>query len=139
MFYQGGPIDHCTHVPGPVSQYSAKSEYNIAYTSGVALAYFRMLNNEFMNKYPDLVPEHAPIIILDRKSTVYMDNNVKDTKHTRQISKIMHFVINVEECNLHNIVWCKGGLKLADIGIKNVGEDELSNILGYNMVRLENL
>ena len=23
IFYQGGPIDHGTHVPGPVSQYSA--------------------------------------------------------------------------------------------------------------------
>ena len=30
VFYQGGPIDHCTHIPGPVAQYSAKSEYNAA-------------------------------------------------------------------------------------------------------------
>ena len=26
MFYQGGPIDHITHVPVPVAQYSAESE-----------------------------------------------------------------------------------------------------------------
>ena len=26
IFYQGGPIDHGTHVPGPVSQSSAESE-----------------------------------------------------------------------------------------------------------------
>ena len=25
VFYQGGAIDHCTHVPGPVSQSSAES------------------------------------------------------------------------------------------------------------------
>ena len=25
-FYQGGPIDHGTHVPGPVDQYSEESE-----------------------------------------------------------------------------------------------------------------
>ena len=30
IFYQGGPIDHGTHVPGPVSQSSAESEYNTA-------------------------------------------------------------------------------------------------------------
>ena len=30
IFYQGGPIDHGTHVPGPVAQYSAESEYNAA-------------------------------------------------------------------------------------------------------------
>ena len=64
-------------------------------------------------------------------------NNVKDTKHTSHISKRMHFVINFEECNLQNIVWCEGGLKLAEIGTNNVGEDELNNILGYTMVRLD--
>ena len=30
IFYQGGPIDHGTHVPGPVAQYSSESEYNAA-------------------------------------------------------------------------------------------------------------
>ena len=43
FFYQGGPIDHGTHVPGPVDQSSAESEYNAAYTVGLALAHFRML------------------------------------------------------------------------------------------------
>ena len=28
IFDQGGPIDHGTHVPGPVAQSSAESEYN---------------------------------------------------------------------------------------------------------------
>ena len=28
IFYQGGPIDHGTHVPGPVARSSAESEYN---------------------------------------------------------------------------------------------------------------
>ena len=43
IFYQGGPIDHGTHVPVPVSQSSAESEYNAACTAGMALAHFRML------------------------------------------------------------------------------------------------
>ena len=47
IFYQGGPIDHGTHVPGTVAQSSAESEYNAAYTSGMALAHFRMLIHEF--------------------------------------------------------------------------------------------
>ena len=50
MFYQGGPIDHCTHVPGPFYQSSAESEYNTACTAGMNLAHFRMTNNEFLNK-----------------------------------------------------------------------------------------
>ena len=29
LFYQGGQIGHFTHVPGPVDQYSAESEYNV--------------------------------------------------------------------------------------------------------------
>ena len=35
IFYQGGPIDRGTHVPGPVAQSSAESEYNAACTSGM--------------------------------------------------------------------------------------------------------
>ena len=30
IFYQGGPIDHGTHVPGPVAQLSEENEYNAA-------------------------------------------------------------------------------------------------------------
>ena len=30
IFYQGGPIDHGTHVLGPVAQSSVESEYNAA-------------------------------------------------------------------------------------------------------------
>ena len=43
IFYQGGPIDHVTHVPGPVAQSSAESEYNAECNAGMALAHFRML------------------------------------------------------------------------------------------------
>ena len=56
IFYQGGKIDHGTHVPGPVAQSSAESEYNSAYTTGMALAHIRMLIHEFLNKDPDIVP-----------------------------------------------------------------------------------
>ena len=56
IFYQGGPIDHETHVPGKVAQSSAESEYNAACTEGMTLAHFRMLIIELLNKYPDIVP-----------------------------------------------------------------------------------
>ena len=65
MFYHGRPIDYCTHVTGPVAQYSAESECNAACTAGMALSYFRMLNNDFLNKDPDMVPEQVHLIILD--------------------------------------------------------------------------
>ena len=51
------------------------------------LAYFRILNNELMNKDPDVVPEHTNLIILYRKLAVCMANNVKDAKHTRHITR----------------------------------------------------
>ena len=49
----------------------------------------------------------------------------------------MRFIRNCEDCNMHNKVWCAGGLQLADIGTKSVREDELSTRLGYDMVRLD--
>ena len=94
IFYQRGPIDHCTHVPGPVSQSCAESQYNAACTAGIALAHFRMLIHELLNKDPDIVPEEALLIVLDSKSAMCMANNVKDTKHTRHISRRIHFVRN---------------------------------------------
>ena len=57
IFYQGEPIDHGIHVPGPVAQSSAESEYNASCTAGMALAHFRMLVHELLNKDPDMVPK----------------------------------------------------------------------------------
>ena len=50
----------------------------------------------------------------------------------------MHLVRNGEECNLHKILLCEGGLKLVDIATKNVREDEFSPKLGYSMVIIDN-
>ena len=57
IFYQGGPIEHGTHVTGPVAQSSAESEYNAACTAGMALEHFRMLKYELLNEDPDMVPK----------------------------------------------------------------------------------
>ena len=57
----------------------------------MALAHFRMLIHEFLNKDTDIVPEEAPLIVLDIKSAMCMAENGKDTKHTRHISRKMHF------------------------------------------------
>ena len=104
----------------------------------MALAQFRMLINELMKKYPDAVTEYAPIITLDIKSAMCMENNDTDTKPTIQIYRRMYFVRNGEECNMHKIVWCEGGLQLVEIGTKNVKEDELNTGLEYTISRLYN-
>ena len=70
IFYQVGTIDHGTHVPGPVAQSSAESEYNSACTAGMALAHFRILVHELFNEDPEMVPKEAPLIVLDRKSAM---------------------------------------------------------------------
>ena len=102
----------------------------------MALAHFRMLIHEFLNKYPDISPEESPLIVLDSKYDVCMAKNGKDTKHTIHIARRMHFVRNGEKCNIHKINWCKGGLQLADIGTKNVSETDLTPRIKYIMVIL---
>ena len=82
IFYQGGPVDHGTHVPVPVAQSSVESEYNAACTSGMALAHFRMLFHELLNEDTDMVPKEALLIVLDRKCVICMAKNSKDTKLT---------------------------------------------------------
>ena len=95
IFYQGVPIDHSTPVPVPVAQYSSESEYNAAFTAGMALAHFRMLVCELFNEDPDMVPKEAHLIVLDRKYAICLANYGRDTKHTRHISRRMNFVRNV--------------------------------------------
>ena len=84
------------------------------------IAHFKMLNNYLSNKDLDVIPEQATLIILDSKSSIYIAKNGKDNKHTRQISRIIYFLRNDEEWNLHKTLWCEGGLQLADIVTNNV-------------------
>ena len=104
----------------------------------MALAHFRMLVNELLNEDPDMVPKEDPLIVLDSKSAMCMAKNGRDTKHTRHIVRRMHFVRNGEKWKMHKIEWCEVGLKLEDIGTKNVSEPDLTPRMKYIMVRLEN-
>ena len=90
------------------------------------LTHIRMLINELLNKDQDIVPEEAPLIILDIKPVVCMVNNSKDTKHTSNIGRIVHVLRNGENYKLQKIDWCEGGLLLADIETKNVDENYLN-------------
>ena len=84
-----------------------------------------------------MVPKEDPLIVLDRKSDMCVDKNVKDNKHSRQIASRINFVRNGEKCKMHKIYWCEGSLQLADIGTKNVSEPDLTPRMKYIMVRLE--
>ena len=76
----------------------------------MSLAHVRILILEFLNKNPYIVLWESPLIILDSKSDVCMAKNSKDTKHTRQISRRVHFLRNGENCKMHKIDWCEVGL-----------------------------
>ena len=104
----------------------------------MALAHFRMFINELLNNYTDIVPEETPLIFLDNKSAMCIVKSGKDTKHTRHISRRMHFVRNGEKCKMHKIDWCEGGLQLANICTKNVSKPDLTPRMKYILVRLEN-
>ena len=56
-----------------------------------------MLIHELLIKDPDIVPEDPPIIIMDNMTALCMDDNVKDTKHTRYIARRVNFVRNCEK------------------------------------------
>ena len=70
IFYQSGPIDHGPHVPVPVEESSAESEYNAECTAGMALAHFSMLVHELLNEDPDIVSKEYSLIVLDSKSAM---------------------------------------------------------------------
>ena len=74
----------------------------------MALAHFRMLIHELLNKDSDIVPEEDPLVVLDSKSAMCMAKNGKDTKHTRHISRRINIVNNGEKCRMHKIDGCEG-------------------------------
>ena len=53
-----------------------------------------MLIHELFNMDSDIVPEEAPLIMLDNKSVVCMDKNGEDINHTRCISRRVKFLRN---------------------------------------------
>ena len=57
----------------------------------MALAHFSMLIHIFFSIDPDIVSEEAPLIILYGKYSVRMAKNGKYTKHTRHVSRGVHF------------------------------------------------
>ena len=77
--------------------------------------------------------------MLDIKSAVPMAKYGKETKHTKNIYRRVHLLRNGENCKMHKIDWCEGGLKLTDISTKNVGENDLNTRMKYIMARLGNL
>ena len=68
-----------------------------------------------------------------------MANNDKDTKHTWNFARRVHFVINGENCKIHKIEWCEGGLQLENIATKNVVETDFNPGMKYIMISLDNL
>ena len=50
----------------------------------------------------------------------------------------MNFIQNGKKCKMHKIDSSEGGLKLADIGTKNISEPDLTPRMKYIMLRLEN-
>ena len=137
IFYQGGKIDHGTHAPGAVSKSSAEIYYSAACTAGMYLSHFSMLICEFLNENPDIFPYEAPLIIVDSKSDICMDNIVKDANHTRHIDRRVSFVSNGEKFKMHKIDWCEGGLQLVDIATKNFCYNKLNHIIKYIMLMLD--
>ena len=97
-----------------------------------------MLIHYLLNKDTDLVPEEAVAIVFYSKYSMCMAKNSNDTKHTRHIARIIHFVRNGEKCEMQNINWSEGGMQLVDIDTKNFGEHDLTPIIKYILVRLDN-
>ena len=98
-----------------------------------------MLIHKLLNKDPYIVPQKAPLIILDSKSAVCTGKNGKDTNSTSHVYRRVHFKKNGEDFKTHKIDWCEGGLQLSEIATNNVGENDLNTRMKYIMIRLKKL
>ena len=67
-----------------------------------------------------------------------MANNGKYTKHASHNTRRIYSVRNGEKYKIRKIDWCEGGLQLVYIGTNNVGEHDLTPIMKFIMVILDN-
>ena len=65
-----------------------------------------------------------------------MAKNGKEKNHTRHMARGVYFLRNGEKNKMYKIDWFEGGMKLKDIGNKNVGEHDLTPRTKHIMVRL---
>ena len=75
---------------------------------------------------------------MDCKPAVCMANNGNYTYYKRHIARRVKFLCKGKKWKIQKIDWFEGGLQLADIANKNVGENDLNPIMKYIMVRIEN-
>ena len=75
---------------------------------------------------------------MDSKSAVCMDENGKDTKHTRHIARKVHLIRNVKNSKMHKVEWCEGGLQVVDIATKIFSDHESTPRMKYIMLRIDN-
>ena len=75
---------------------------------------------------------------MDSKYSMCMAKNGNENKHTRHIARRIRFVINKEKCNMHKIDCCGGGMQFSDISTNNVSENDLTPIMRYIMVIIDN-
>ena len=66
-----------------------------------------MLIHELLNEDLDIVPNNAPLIVLDSKSAMSMAKNGKDTKHTRHIARRINSVRNGENARCTKLIGVK--------------------------------
>ena len=67
-----------------------------------------------------------------------MANNFNYANNIRNIYRRINSLINGEKYIMHKIEWCGGGLKLAEIVTKNVGDSYLNPRMKYIMLSLDN-
>ena len=63
----------------------------------MALAHFRMLIHELLNKDTYVVTKETPITILVIRSAICIAKSDKETNNTRHIDRRVNFVRNVEK------------------------------------------
>ena len=97
-----------------------------------------MLIHELLNKDPDIAPYKASLIVLDSKFSICMAKNREYIKHTRHITTRKHFIRNGENCKMHKVDLWGGGLEWAEIASKSVGDPDLTLIIIYIRVILDN-
>ena len=130
---QGGPVDHSSHLPIPVTMSSGEAEYIAAVTTCMRASHLRMLTYYLRHlgtpEYDgDNLKCQPARIIIDNEAAISVAKFKKDTAGNRHVARRFHYVRQGTVLNEHKFQWISSKFQLADI-LTKVGNKASFNVL----------
>ena len=140
--FQGGAVDHNSHLPIPVAMSSREAEYIAAAVACMRASHLRMLSYDFdfmgtENYEPENIKYDPSVIIIDNEAAIAMASCNKDTAGNRHVARRYHYVRQGANLKEHIFHWINTKFQLADPMTKEGGPSKFKSLWDIYMIDMD--